>query len=800
MIPGSQKPSRLADAVTISQPTDSAPTPAPARGYDWPGLSSAGLVVCANVLVMTGLRIPFLGPAIGFWFLLIHPVYLLCTTAVWRGSPVAERLGYSLTAVLLLLMSAGLAANTLLPLLGVQRPLDPVPIAILGDILTVSVYLFRRRHPAKLAWRAQLRAVRPQESRLLAGSGLCVALAVLGANRLNNSAGDQVSLAALGAIVVTLFLLLRWQRQIRDGATSLVLYLLSLAPLLMTSLRGWYVTGHDIQEEYLVFQLTAAHGRWSISALHNAYNACLSITILPAELAQAVHVDDPYVFKLFFQLIFALCPVLVYAISRRHWSGPVSLLAAVYFVGFPTFVNDMPFINRQEIAFLFVCVAILSITNTDWSLRRRRLTFFAASAGVELSHYSTMYLFLGTLVVAWAVRQASALIRRRWLRPADATQAKGTPRTVTARAAGAGSILVVVAIMLTWGDLATGTAGSAVTTAESTVSGLLGHSGSAQSADVLYSLLPGKGPSAQQVLNDYRRETVRQADSAPPAYLPASVVARYPTRAVSEPSLPLTGLGRLLSDIRVPVAGLNSAVRLAAAKGEQLFVGAGLLAFALVRRRRRQIGREFFCLCCGSTAMVALITVLPDLSVDYGVLRAFQEALIMIAPVLVVGSLTVFRAMGQVWARRIAAAVCIGLFISTTGLMPQLLGGYPAQLSLNNSGSYYDIYYMHPQEVAAVSWLAGKPGVLPGGVQAAFSSDRFNFTAPSEVTGRQFIADIYPPLIRRSSWVILGYTTVRSGLASANYDGDIIDYHYPAGLLQSSKNLVYDNGGAVIYR
>jgi len=198
--------------------------------------------------------------------------------------------------------------------------------------------------------------------------------------------------------------------------------------------------------------------------------------------------------------------------------------------------------------------------------------------------------------------------------------------------------------------------------------------------------------------------------------------------------------------------------------------------------------------------MVALITVLPDLSVDYGVLRAFQEALIMIAPVLVVGSLTVFRAMGQVWARRIAAAVCIGLFISTTGLMPQLLGGYPAQLSLNNSGSYYDIYYMHPQEVAAVSWLAGKPGVLPGGVQAAFSSDRFNFTAPSEVTGRQFIADIYPPLIRRSSWVILGYTTVRSGLASANYDGDIIDYHYPAGLLQSSKNLVYDNGGAVIYR
>ena len=100
-----------------------------------------------------------------------------------------------------------------------------------------------------------------------------------------------------------------------------------------------------------------------------------------------------------------------------------------------------------------------------------------------------------------------------------------------------------------------------------------------------------------------------------------------------------------------------------------------------------------------------VLTILPNLSVDYGVLRAFQEALILIAPVLVVGSLTLSAPWGkrghQEWRRRCVSVI----FFSTTGLLPQILGGYPPQLSLNNTGTYYDLYYVHPQEVAAVGRL-----------------------------------------------------------------------------------------------
>ena len=201
--------------------------------------------------------------------------------------------------------------------------------------------------------------------------------------------------------------------------------------------------------------------------------------------------------------------------------------------------------------------------------------------------------------------------------------------------------------------------------------------------------------------------------------------------------------------------------------------------------------------------MVAVFAALPNISVDYGALRAFQEALILIAPMLVIGSLTVFSLFGEVWRLRLAAAVCVTIFISTTGLMPQVLGGYPAQLSLNNSGEYYDFYYMDPQEVAAVGWLVGEPGVLPGGLQAPYGSataDRFTFTAPAEVTSQQFVRSIYPPLIRRSSWVFLDKTIVHTGRAALYIDGDLIAYAYPVGFLQENKDLVYDNGDAKIYR
>jgi uncharacterized membrane protein len=768
----------------------------------WATVASAGLVLIVNIFVIAGLRLPpFLGPALGFWFLVVQPVYLLSSTSLWSQTSVAERVGLSLTSVLLSLMLAGLVADVVLPVVGVARPLGPVTVVVLGDALTISAYLLRQRNPAEHAVSFSIAAMNREECRLIVGAGMCVVLAVLGANRINNGAGNQLSLVALVAAVLTLASLMLWRHKIHEVTTNVVLYLLSLSLLLMTSLRGWFVTGHDIQTEYQVFQLTMAHSRWDIAQFHNAYNACLSITILPAELARVIGVADPYIYKVFFQLIFAACPVLVYVIARRYWPVPVAMLAAIFFISFPTFLNDMPFIERQEIALLFVAVAILTVTNESWSPRRRVITLIVACAGIEISHYSSMYIFLGIMFVAWAV-QATMRVRHRY-RGSRAAHAAPPPWANSMLAVDIRSLLAISALTFAWGYLATQSAGAVLTDAEAAISGLLGHSTGARSNNVGYSLLFWRTPTNQQVLDDYTKAALklREATLRETTYIgPPSVVSADKLRAVRAPLLPLTDAGRLLSDAGIPVTALNTVIRLTAAQIEQLFVGAGMIALLFSRRLRKRVGWEFFCLSVGSVVVLAAVTLLPDLSVDYGVLRVFQQSLIIIAPVLVSGAMAIFKPMGDKLAAWAAAAVCLGIFVSTTGLLPQVLGGYPAQLSLNNSGPYYNNYYMDQREVAGVQWLSGQSGTLPSGIQATHFSNRFLFTTPSTVTGQQFIEDAFPALLRQHAWVILDYSILHSGVATASYDGDLIPYRYPTGILRTNKNLVYNNGAMEIYR
>ena len=85
----------------------------------------------------------------------------------------------------------------------------------------------------------------------------------------------------LAAAALLALLLRTGQTIVRD---AWVLGLVAAGLLLATSLRGWAITGHDIQAEYLAFRLTNDAQNWQMSSLPSAYNACLSVNILPTVL------------------------------------------------------------------------------------------------------------------------------------------------------------------------------------------------------------------------------------------------------------------------------------------------------------------------------------------------------------------------------------------------------------------------------------------------------------------------------------------------------------------------------------
>jgi uncharacterized membrane protein len=757
-------------------------------------------VAGTNLWVITGAPWPlsWLGAAGGFLLGLGLPAWMLAQKIDWPTDKPGERLGYGVVSAILALMAVALLINTVLPHLGVSHPLDRYPVLLTADAWCAALALWR---PERFNPVPRLRISRLSiADRVICGlAALCVPLAVVGANRLNNNAGDEVTLSMLVLAAGVFIALFANRHKLNPGTFTACVYLISLSLLLMTSLRGWYVTGHDIQQEYMVFELTKAHGDWNIGFDQDAYNACMSITVMPTYLWQLIRVNDPYIFKFWFQLLFALCPVFVYRIALRHTNQALALIATVYFVAFPTFFTDMPFLNRQEIAFLFVGACVLLATDTAASRRKVRVLVGVLSVGVVLSHYSTAYVYAATLALAWLGCRAWPACK--WLR-AKIRRTGPTAFPVPAIAL-ANVLLVLVGIGL-WNGVATHTANGLGSTLSQAVHSLRGGSADDKSTTVGYSLFGGGAPAPSELLKNYTQASLAEtaAGRAAGVYYPQSVLAKYPVTLAPEPNMPVTTAGKLVNGTGLDVATINSLTRSLSARMLQLFVFIGLAGAILSRRRRKQSSAGLVALGVGALLIVALQVVLPVISVDYGVLRAFQQAMIAFGVFIALGSVMIFSKLGPKWSLRAAFALAMLFFLSLTGVIPQLLGGYPAQLQLNNAGLYYDIYDVQPQEMAGVQWLQSESssGALGADGQAAVQSDGDTLTHLESVQGISVVSDIFPTQLQKGTYVFLGYSTVTKGQATLLDSGDDITYNYPTGLLNSQADLMYSSNGTRIYR
>ncbi len=80
------------------------------------------------------------------------------------------------------------------------------------------------------------------------------------------------------------------------------------------------------------------------------------------------------------------------------------------------------------------------------------------------------------------------------------------------------------------------------------------------------------------------------------------------------------------------------------------------------------------------------------------------------------------------------------------------------------------------------------------------SSDRYMSARMQNFVGTKPFDAIYPTQLRRNSDVVLGTTTVQTGTVATFFQGDLLSYRYPIGVLDQNKSLIYSSGGARIYR
>lgn len=777
--------------------TEPPPMPAGRRALPRnPTLRLTAVAAVANAVVALGIDVPLLRPVAGFVALLLVPGLVLDAALRARIVRPVERVLYVVGGLVLGILVVALVLNYVGFRVGIDRPLAPLPMAVVGFVVDAAL----------LAWRGSALAqpsaaplgrwlVRPL-GRGEAPAALAVmstVVAVIGAVRLNNGADGWVAFAGL-ALATAALVWLVVARTHTWTADAVTIFAASATLLLGTSLRSWFVIGHDILREYAFFQLTFDAAHWNIGAFPDPYNACLSVTLLPAVVAGFTGLPGAVVFKCLLQLVFALVPVGTYVFGRRLLPRRLAVAATFMVIAFPTFWADMPFLVRQEIAFLFLVLALLAATQQGWTHRQRFALSAAMAIGVVLSHYSTSYILVMTLGLSLA-----ALAVRRFVEARRGVERRAQRRVLVSLP----MFGVLVAVLFAWTVPITHTSGHFTSVMADTVAAVIHPGTTAESSDLRYALLPFGGASQQQRLDDYTRSTLDSTRHARKQGVFEPLTRADDPQVAAQEKVAATPLGQVLhSATGLGLDKLNGLSRDLVARLLQLLLLVGVVALVLRRRETHGIPTEMKWLSIGAVGALALNVLLPGLSVEYGVLRAFQQALLIVAPLTVIGALVAFGW----WHRRaqnLAITFSVVALLVLSGVVAQLLGGSPAQLHLANSGPYFDAYYRVDQDRAGTAWVARHLDGRPHEGVRTVSTDRTTLADLSNQRGGTFDRtddSVYPTLVRKDATVLVRSTTVSTGRAQILIGGDLISYLYPMALLDRTKDRLYDNGAVRVYR
>lgn len=741
----------------------------------------------------------------GFGFLIVVPGFLTLKALRLTDIAYGARMGFVVGFSLLELTAVGLLGNTLLPYINVARPLSLPVIFCEVTLLVLLLSVWFAKRAQEYESRVDKQPLRERFTNLLLAAvpfGF-VLMSVIGALRLNNGLDNTLTFLMLVGIglYVPLLVLASHTKKLQTYVIPLALYSLSLALLLMTSLRGWHTTGHDVQVEMYVFELTHRAGIWLIEHFPDAYNACMSITVLPTMFATLLKIPAPYVFKVLYQVIFATAPVILYASFRKYASQSIALLAAFYFIAFPTFFGDMPMLNRQEIAFVFLALMVYVAFEERIAVRLRQWLFVALGFGMILSHYSTTYTVIALLLFLHIARPfIHMLSKQKWFERLFQNSALFASTDKPQFSIKVWMTVLLIAGSFFWTNIFTDTAsGSVSRVIEQTLSAVLENTKQdARSASVNYSIFFWDKPDPDKAFDEYERNVVllTRAKSPPETHY-ATTAYETDIHVADASAESLTILGTIAAFFGLDVPGLVYALRQVAAKLLQLLVIAGL-AYAAFRSRHiaRRIDLDFTILALASVCMVMLQVLLPVLSVEYGVLRAFQQSLMFLGLFIVVGSLCVAGNYKERVALVVGCIIAVLFFYTTSGVLAHVLLE-PAQLHLSNTGTYYDIYYTHGSELSAAQWVDMH---VPKHLQTKLQTDRSQLPALRTIEGVELWNGVHPGLIRRDAYVLLGYHTVHNRKSFVLWNSDIIMYTYPREFLDNNKDLVYSNGDVLIYK
>ena len=293
--------------------------------------------------------------------------------------------------------------TVILPVIGISRPLNRPFVGVFANLLVAAslfICSYARNAGASQDGRPSLGNT---QIRHWVYGAIIIFFGFHSVTRLNAGNGDFESIAftfLVFFLMISLFLNRRVYEN--DTLTQILLFSLCLEALVAVSFRGdGGLNGVDINKEYANAAYVISSAQWSPGESTSPYHAMLSVTILPAILSLVTKFSLTTIFKLFYVVIAALFPG-VMALFLKRYVRPQFAIAAVLIliVGSLSYLGNLPGLARQIIGTAFFIAILIIIFDGSWSISRRKRFVAFLTIGLSFSHYSTAYLFAGTVLVA----------------------------------------------------------------------------------------------------------------------------------------------------------------------------------------------------------------------------------------------------------------------------------------------------------------------------------------------------------------------------------------------------------------
>jgi len=735
-----------------------------------------------NALMLLAPWHPVSGMA-GALYLFVLPGLLIPRVLGWKFTSgwewVVHTVGLSIAWGLLV----GLLVNSIGGTLHWARVLKFTNVLYISDaLMALLIALIARRKPPAASARLHFR--RPKSWWLMHA---CLAvfplLAVAATTLMNNNGGNGLVLALLGGIVVYVVWLVVRANRLPESMLPASLYAIGLALLLMTSLRSWHITGYDINQEFQVFQLTKHALFWSMAYLQDPYNACLSITILPTITGQFTHVADEYIFKLLFQVLFGLMPVLIYLVARRFSNRSISFLAGFFFIAQIWFFQGMPTLVRQEFGLFFFGMVLLTLFTASLSRLTRYQLAMLYGIAMVVSHYSTTYIALALLLMVYAVNfvVSTGWLVRRYKMITRRHFTHGIPLLF---------LLFLFCAVVTWNAAVTNTSGAFAQFVDNSAANInkvfSGTTLTDGISQVLYT-----GPADV----DFHEYTAAQSEEFRASF---PQLTYYEDGPAADKLIQPTEFHEVPARLGDKTKGLSGlAFRLVKTIVNNLFILIGLLYFWYSWRRKWFKSSEFIWMGASGFVLLALLLVIPDALKEYNLERLYFQLLLVWALVGVYGGLLLTRFIKRTHLRYVVLAgiYCVQLLFYS-GFVFNFTGG-PALIATNNYGEDYEKFYTHEAEVSAARWLGERRGdsyVFTNG------PGRNKLWAYGNVDAKKIMTNTMPSEIGQNAYVFQTYMNTAGGRALYVYKGTERPYTYPQQFVDDHKDQIYSSGVARVYR